>query len=232
MSLGRRLAQMHPDAQVLLPDLRGHGHSPPLAPNSNLEVLATDVLALADAEAPNAAVHLIGHSLGGRVVLAALGLAPERWASVSMLDISPSPVGNLGGGLQEVLECLLRAPEHVPSRAAMRAFFLEAGISESLANWIVMNGQLVDGHFAWKIDRAALKELHRLSSAQDLWHILQAQRPHEAPQVTCVRGGVSNYVTDADLARMHELGVRTGTLPGAGHFVHVDALEALLAWLV
>lgn len=230
-TLGRRLAQMHPDAQVLLPDLRGHGHSPPLGPDSDLDTLAEDIVVLAEAEAPAAPVHLIGHSLGGRVALAALGLDASRWSSVTLLDIGPSPVGNLGGGLQAVLERLLEAPEHVPTRAAMRTFFLEAGVSASLADWIVMNGQVVDGNFAWKIDRNALKGVHRRSSAQDLWPILAANAPNDVPPVTCVRGGASNYVSDADFARLDTLGVRTGTLAGAGHFVHVDALDALLAWL-
>lgn len=231
-TLGRHLSAARPDTQVLLPDLRGHGQSPPLGLDSNLHILAQDLLDLAEHEGQGRPVDLVGHSLGGRVALATLGLAPERLASVTVLDIGPSPVGNLGGGLQAVLERLLEAPTHLPSRAAMRAFFVDAGVMPGLADWIVMNGQVVEGAFAWRIDRTALKGLHRRSSAQDLWHILEMRAPNRAPPVTCLRGGASNYVSDVDLSRMTTLGVRCGTLAGAGHFVHVDALDALLTWLL
>jgi pimeloyl-ACP methyl ester carboxylesterase len=37
-----------------------------------------------------------------------------------------------------------------------------------------------------------------------------------------VRGGLSNYVSDADCRRLEAAGARVDTIDGAGHFVHVD----------
>jgi esterase len=233
-SLGRRLAAAHPELQVVLPDLRGHAASPPLAADSTLQALAEDLFDLAAAVGSTAPMHLIGHSLGGRVALAALGLRPERLASVALLDIGPSPVRSLGSGLQEVFECLMQAPVACQSRAEMRLYFTEAGVAPALADWVVMNGPVVDGAFSGRIDRVALQGLHRRSSAENLWPILEAwsRRAPRLPPVTVVRGGASVYVDDTDYARLAALGCRTATLPGAGHFVHVDAPAALMGWLI
>jgi hypothetical protein len=41
-------------------------------------------------------------------------------------------------------------------------------------------------------------------------------------------GGGSGYVRDEDVRRYEATGVRVDTLPGAGHDVHVEALDALV----
>jgi pimeloyl-ACP methyl ester carboxylesterase len=44
----------------------------------------------------------------------------------------------------------------------------------------------------------------------------------------CVRGERSPYVTDADARRLEAAGCPVITLAGAGHFLHVDALDRLV----
>src|SRR3954470_8533691 len=73
-TLAQRWSAVSPDRTLLLPDLRGHGESPPLTARSDLDSLAEDVLAAA-AALPGP-VSLVGHSLGGRVALAAARRAP------------------------------------------------------------------------------------------------------------------------------------------------------------
>ncbi len=70
---------------VLL-DLRGHGRSGP-APDGDcsMEALASDVLAVADALGLKRFV-LVGHSMGGAVILAAASAAPGRVAGLLFAD--------------------------------------------------------------------------------------------------------------------------------------------------
>src|SRR4051794_13308410 len=86
-TLAQRWSAASPERTLLLPDLRGHGESPPLAASADLDSLAADVLAAAaDLPAP---LSFVGHSLGGRVALAAARRAPGRVADVVLLDIGP-----------------------------------------------------------------------------------------------------------------------------------------------
>ena len=47
----------------------------------------------------------------------------------------------------------------------------------------------------------------------------------------CVRAGRARYVSDEDAARMRAAGCPVATIEGAGHFLHVDAPDELLALL-
>jgi pimeloyl-ACP methyl ester carboxylesterase len=63
------------DHRVLVPDLPGHGRSPPLAEARDVDALAEAILGIADAEDAAGAVW-VGHSLGGVVALRAAALRP------------------------------------------------------------------------------------------------------------------------------------------------------------
>jgi pimeloyl-ACP methyl ester carboxylesterase len=214
--------------RLVLPDLTGHGASPPLPPQANLDTLAHDVLTLADSLRLPRPLKLVGHSLGGRVALAARLARPEVVGEVVLLDIAPSPMGGLVGELQRVLELLLKAPATTESREAMREFFIAGGVSGPLTDWLLMNLLHEGGYYRWRIDREALGALHRRITGTDLWASLAVP----GARTRCIRGGASPYVSDADAARMQAAGCPVETLAGAGHFVHVDAQPALLQSLL
>ncbi len=227
-SLAVAWSQAEPRRRFLLPDLTGHGASPVPPPGANLETLARDVLETARAQGLSGPLDWVGHSLGGRVSLAASLASPSDVASVTLLDISPSPVPVDLSESGMVLNVLLQAPDTASSRREMRAGLLERGLSEGLADWLVMNlVSTPDGGVRWRFDRQALAELHRQVNGVDLWKAVE--RP--GAKVRCIRGGRSRYVTDADAARMEAAGCPVALLPEAGHFVHVDAPQALLQWL-
>ncbi len=94
------------DFRLLLPELRAHGvrvlaitrrgqadSAAPDDPESyELDAEAGDVAqiaALLAAETGDAAVHLLGHSLGGVIAARAAVLAPERFASLTLLCSGP-----------------------------------------------------------------------------------------------------------------------------------------------
>lgn len=73
-------------AEVLVYDLRGHGRSDKPPSGYGVADHAADLVALLDALAVTAPVHLIGFSYGGAIAMVAAMQAPERMASVSLLD--------------------------------------------------------------------------------------------------------------------------------------------------
>lgn len=227
-SLATAWSAVDPTRRFLLSDLTGHGASPPLPPDATLSTLAADVLETARAAGLSGPLDWVGHSLGGRVALAASLRSPENVVRVSLLDISPSPIPTHRSESGKVMELLLAAPAHAPDRKAMRAELTGRGLSGPLADWLGMNLEPApEGGVRWRFDRAALAELHQRVNGEDLWAALSPS----SPPVRCIRGGRAHYVTDADQARMEAMGCRVATLPESGHYVHVDAPEALLRWL-
>ena len=227
-SLAAAWSGAEPGRRCLLPDLTGHGTSPGLPEGATLASVARDVLETARAAGLDGPLDVVGHSLGGRVALALALAAPDAVARVSLLDIAPGPIPP---GLSEsgkVLEVLRAAPARAADRKAMRAELLERGLSGPLSDWLLMNLEpSPEGGVHWRFDREALAAFHGRFNGESLWEAL------DVPGVParCIRGGRSGYVGDADKARMEALGCPVDTLPEAGHFVHVDAPDALLRWL-
>ena len=226
-SLARRWSDADPTLSFLLPDLPGHGVSPALEETDDLLDIAKKTLAAARAEGFEGKLSWVGHSFGGRVSLAAALAVPEAVRDVTLLDIAPGPIARSSSESAVVLDQLIAAPATVVDRGEMRRFLLERGLEPAIAEWLMMNLVHTDDGYVWRLDRAALGRLHDRVNAADLWEAVE--RP-VAP-VRCVRGERAHYVSDADRDRMERAGCPVATLPGSGHYVHVDAPERLLALL-
>lgn len=225
----RTLAQRWSDADAsrtfLLLDLRGHGTSPALESTTTMRDMAQDVFDTVEAEGLSFPIDLVGHSLGGRVSLSAFGLSPEKVDQLVMLDITPGPIKVSERESGHVLSILRRAPESAPDRRTLKEWFAQQGLSPHLTDWLLMNlTDGGDGKLVWRFNREALHELHGRVNQEDLWSVAASA----GPRLHLMRGDRSEYVTDADLDRLRESGARVLTLKGAGHFVHVDAADALL----
>lgn len=83
-----QLDALSADYRVIVPDLRGHGHSPAPAGTYGMDLMARDVLALLDALGIKRAVWA-GHSMGGYVTMAALRIAPERVIGAAFVATHP-----------------------------------------------------------------------------------------------------------------------------------------------
>jgi esterase len=223
-TLAQRWAERDPSRLFVLPDLTGHGASPPLPPDAGIDTLAADLRETLLAEGLSGPVSLVGHSVGGRVALALLRLDPALVGDVVLLDIVPGPIDDRLSASRRVLEVLLRAPDEGPDRRSLRGFLVEGGLSPGTADWLAMNVRLEEGRARWTVDRRALDRLQARISTDDLWDVVEAR----TVPIRVIRGGRSGYVRDEDVRRFEAAGVAVDTLPGAGHDVHVEALEALV----
>lgn len=208
-----------------LPDLPGHGESPPLT-GFSLSDVATQVLSAATADGLTDPTQLVGHSLGGRVALAMSRSLPSL-TRVVLLDIAPGPLAPEASDSRRVLDVLLQAPAQAPTKKEFRDFFIGHQLSIATAEWLSTN--LVPGPdgFQWRIDRQALDRLHDAMAPEDFWP--EAERL--GSRLHCIRGGKSQYVSDRDVARLEALDARVDTLPNAGHYVHIEATLPLVELL-
>jgi esterase len=227
-SLARGIARRLPDRSVISLDLTGHGESPPLPPRPDVTVIARDVLDTAGALDIPAPWTLVGHSLGGRVVLRAALLLPTAVAHLTLLDVTPSP-RPAGGEVATIVKALGGAPDAAKDRQTFRAWFRQAGLPPAAIDWLLLNLVHEGTSYRWRIDRQALTALYADIGAEDLWPAVERRRVYTVHEI---RGGASDHVPDADVRRLEAAGCRVDTLAGASHFVHVDQPDELVDRIV
>lgn len=143
-----------PDAAVLAPDLRGHGHSP-WAPPWTVERHVADLVAVLDAAGVDRAV-VVGHSFGGLLALHLAAAAPERVAALVLLDPAVEIDPTMAADAAEDA-CAPGVWADADSATADKAgawdgvplHLVQAEVAEHLA-------ELADGRFAWRTCAPAL----------------------------------------------------------------------------
>lgn len=227
-SVARRLAEALPGWRFALVDLRHHGASQGFPGPDTVEACARDLTAFARAHGqPEVA---IGHSFGGKVVLAWLRSgAPLRQTWVLDSPPGPRPADPETIGSLAVIQAVRRVPLPAPDRDAVRDALRTDGISEPLVQWLLTSlRQGPDGwRWAWDLDGIDAMILDYL--ALDLWPWLQGWG---GPPIELVRAGRSDAWGPDELARLAALpvggSVRAHVLPNAGHWLHVDDPDGLL----
>ena len=93
------------DQRVLAYDQRGHGESSNIG-TYTLYALVADLFGFLDALGV-ARCHVLGHSLGGMVVMRALLANPDRFASAILMDTSPYPLNLFTSEIRERLASIV-----------------------------------------------------------------------------------------------------------------------------
>jgi len=229
-SFARRWVDTHPTWGAMLVDLRLHGESPEgFPPPHSVGAAASDVLGLIGSGAPGPVAALVGHSLGGKVVLAAQRQTQRWFARVVVLDASPGarPDGLGSEQSRDILALLGRLPARFENRTEFITRIEQAGQPRSIAQWLAMNLALDPaGGFRLGVDLAGMGALFRSVLAEDDWDVVDATRSPD--RLTFVVGGASGVVdleTQARLARLAPA-VELEVVRGAGHWLQVDAPDA------
>jgi pimeloyl-ACP methyl ester carboxylesterase len=211
-------------------DLPGHGRSSWLADGAGLVGESAPLVAGAiERLAPEAQV-VVGASSGGLVGLCLAAWHPELVPRLVVVDVSP------GSGPERARDMIeVSSVPDFPSLDALLARVREfrPGIPErALRRSIHYNArQLVGGRWTWRHDRRDPPGESRFARiAADLPRYWEVARSVRCP-TTLVLGGRSRLVRPADVARFREVipQLDVVTVPGAGHSVHGDRPDDLLA---
>lgn len=216
LSAGPKIARnIHARAYAL--DLRNHGASPH-SEEMSYASMAGDVAEFLDTHRFDR-VHLLGHSLGGKVAMHFALTHPARVHKLVVVDIAPRPY----------------APEHTPIFKALLGLDLgqytsRNQIEETLApaipdltlrRFLLKNLQssASGSGYAWKIPLAAI-----FANYPRLCEALTSPRPFNGPALF-LRGGKSPYVTADDAPTIHALFPQSKleTIAAANHWIHADA---------
>lgn len=211
--LARDLVNDHNIIQV---DMRNHGLSP-RDPVMNYPAMAQDLLDTLNAQHIEKATF-IGHSMGGKAVMALSALAPERIARLVAIDIAPVDYHvRRHDEIFTAINAVTASPAKTRQQAAaiMREHLNEEGVIQFLLK------SFVDGE--WRFNVPVLWEQYPHIVG---WETIPAW-DHPA---LFIPGGNSPYVTDAyraDLLAQFPQ-ARAHVIAGAGHWVHAEKPEAVL----
>lgn len=207
--------------QVLLVDQRDHGRSPH-TDDISYPIMAADVQALAE-DLGLRDILLVGHSMGGKTAMAFAQQWPSMLRGLVVVDISPREHTD---NHSHILEALTTADLGAGStRAEVEAHLARYVKEPGVVQFLMKNLYWQEpGKLGWRVNVPLLKE--------KLPAILAAIGP-ERVQVPAlfIRGGQSDYILREDLPAIREQfpAARVETVPFAGHWVHAQAPDEVVA---
>ncbi len=227
--IARKVNERRPEWGIVLVDLRLHGRSEDGEPPHTIAAAADDIRALA---AELGSVEAIaGHSLGGKVMLAARALVSvgQTW----LLDSSPSQ--RIGAHAEDnsvvrVLGDLESLPRTWAKRDQLVAALIEKGHDTMLAQWLAMSAMPdAQGTLTLRFELPALRALLADYFAVDLWDSLDHP---DGGGVELVIADRSPTFSDDDKLRLARAPshVRAHHLD-AGHWLHIEAPAAVIELL-
>ena len=213
MSIARRLEHQF---RVYLPDQRNHGKSF-RSEEFGYDLLAADLLEWMETRGLEA-IHLLGHSMGGKAAMRFAALAPDRLKSLVVVDIARRAYRlDTHRSMLEAMKALNLAA--CTTRSDLDRALQPSVPEEGTRLFILKNIERDStGAFRWRI---ALDPLLRSLDA-----IGTSLEEHAPIQIPCLvlRGSESGYVSDADFEQIARCfpQSRLVTIQGAGHWVHAD----------
>ncbi|HZX61817.1 MAG TPA: alpha/beta fold hydrolase [Bacteroidales bacterium] len=214
VTFGRQLAL---DFEVFIPDLRNHGQSPH-DPVFNFPALVEDLHELIKDQGLKK-VNLIGHSLGGKTAMLFALEYPDLLDKLVVVDIA---LRKYSPNLEH--QMLIDAMMEVDFSSALSRSDVDRQLEQNvhslkLRQFLLKNIYWKDKEtLGWRVNLPILKE-----SLPRMLEGITTDKKFTNP-VLLVRGGLSDFVTDADLPAMVKQFPRTSvkTLANASHWVHAD----------
>ena len=205
--------------KVFAVDLRNHGQSPH-NDDVSYEAMTSDVEEFVCMHGlPR--VHLLGHSMGGKVAMQFALRHPDRVEKLVVVDISPRAYPPRH---KRTLTTLLALDLHKFRRREQLDAELAKSVDNAEVRQFLLKNAVRDSHggFRWKANIRGLWDHY-----EHLTAAVSSDRPCHRPALF-LRGEKSEYVPAADKALIRGLFPRAEfcTIKGAGHWVQADQPEA------
>lgn len=205
--------------QVICVDLRNHGSSPHSASQSYAN-MADDLLELCDTLSLER-IHLLGHSLGGKVAMQFAAHHPDRVEKLIVVDMAMRAYADahthLIDAMMDIDLTTLQSRHEVDK-------ILSNSIPQAMVRqFLLMNLIKSDNSLAWRINLAALK-----TNYPALQQAVCENAHYEKPCLF-IRGEHSDYVQDADIEHIKTnfIYAQFASLP-TGHWVHAELPQAFI----
>jgi esterase len=200
---------------VLCLDLPGHGRSRWL-PKLDLPALADAVRRWMDEE-NLARVHLLGHSLGGKVAMQLALQYPARVESLIVVDIAPVAYHGQHEQVFDALEAVAarQCNSREEAAAILSRYLREDAVVQFLLASLQRDSQ---GSYRWRFDLAGLRDAYPALLAAP-----QAGRAYAGP-VLFIKGGASDYIREQDWPTVQTFFPQASleVMPGCGHWLHAE----------
>jgi len=233
-SLGTSLAQqLVKKRKVLAVDLRNHGDNTDFRNIMTYDAMASDVISMLDQHDMKEVV-LVGHSMGGKVAQTLALLYPDRIAGLVVLDMAPvtytqdDPAWKAVQDIVQVLSdldisnCKAKRDVDLLLRTSLPDPALRAFVLTNL-------NTATSSPLEWKIPMQAISS--QLSTLAG-FHVPTSTQQY-AGDAFFIHGGQSKFVRNVHLDQIasyfpnHML----TTIRGAGHWIHAEAPDDVLALL-
>ncbi|MCR6030831.1 alpha/beta fold hydrolase [Nocardioides sp. zg-579] len=222
---------LEPDLHSLLVDLPNHGRSAWTDSVDYVDVADAVADHLRGGFAADGPVHLVGHSMGGKVAMVLALRHPDLVGRLVVVDISPTANGGTGE-FEHLLDSLARLDVDAVARRADADRLLSEDIpDERVRGFLLQNLRSHGADFRWQANLALLRaELATIGGFPDASQLGDGVFDHP---VLWLAGERSSYVRDEHDATMRRLFPRTRlvTIKGAGHWVHSEQPEAFVSAL-
>lgn len=144
-TVAKRLAENH---YVYVLDMRNHGASPH-AEHMDYPLMAHDLACFMDKHGLNT-VHLLGHSMGGKIAMWFALHYPERIRKLMVADIAPVDYDHSFDAMIQALKSL--PLEQIKNRKEAEQFLADAIPDAGFRQFLLQNLLLKDGNYYWRIN--------------------------------------------------------------------------------
>jgi pimeloyl-ACP methyl ester carboxylesterase len=219
---------------VYLPDQRNHGQSQH-SEIHDYDSMRDDLYELVT-ELRLRKFFLAGHSMGGKTAIAFAARWPDLIAGLLVADISPftnesSQVIAYNQHLIILKTILSMDLSAIRSRGEAESLLIEKITSENIRGFILKNLQRNTGNiFTWKLNASALyNNLDKIMAGLDLENGFS--QPITGFPVIFLKGSNSNYLSSSSVADIRKVfpAAEFIVINGAGHWIHTDNPEAVVA---
>ncbi|CAE7895431.1 ABHD11 [Symbiodinium sp. KB8] len=214
-----------PARQTCTMSLRNHGSSPNTSEPMTIQSLAADVALTLEKQLGQGPVHVVGHSLGGKVAMVLALEHPHLVEKLVVADIAPANYSTASPQWSEVVQvCEIVAsidPSGFQNRADCSAALADKGLGKDKTALIMQNLlPRPEGGYAWRVNGPVI-----LESLPLLAQFPDYPRGTEGPPALFIAGGKSSYIAPEHHAEIERLfpDVKHAVIPHAGHWVHAEA---------